>query len=111
MAEKRKNQRTKIIANILIKHNLKKLNGIAYDVSIGGISFVSSQIFEEGDKCKIVVTCEDSIIERSGVIKWRSLVNSVIGMKKYGFGFDEVLLDHQFEEICKNFVEYNHIKN
>jgi hypothetical protein len=102
MEEKRKFQRIKILAPIMVKRKLGKDDAVAYDVSRGGICFVNPQIYEVGDACTIVIDCNEIHITKSGRIMWRGFVGSVDGMQKYGLQFDTILLENELEIIYKS---------
>ncbi len=105
MEDKRKHLRVNIFAFISITRNHKKIDAIAYDVSLGGISFVNSQIFEVGDPCSIEFNYDGFNAKKSGTVRWRNIVSKAVGMKKYGFEFEAVLSDGDFQKICELFIE------
>ncbi|MBP7737665.1 MAG: PilZ domain-containing protein [Spirochaetes bacterium] len=105
MEDKRKHLRVNIFAFIAVTRNHKKIDAIAYDVSLGGISFVNSQIFEVGDACSIEFNYNGFNLKRSGAVRWRNIISKVVGMKKYGFEFEAVLSDSDFARICELFIE------
>ncbi len=105
MEEKRKHLRVNIFAFISITHNQKKIDAIAYDVSLGGISFVNSLIFEVGDPCSVEFNYNGFNAKKRGVVRWRNIVSKAVGMKKYGFEFEAVLSDSDFARICELFIE------
>jgi hypothetical protein len=105
MENTRKCFRANIFSFIIVTRNHKKIDAIAYDVSLGGISFVNTQIYEVGDICNIEFNHNDINIKKSGIIRWRNVVNKLISMKKYGFEFDAILLKSEFEKICELFIE------
>jgi hypothetical protein len=105
MEDKRKHLRVNIFAFIAITHNHKKIDAIAYDVSLGGISFVNSRLFEVGDACSIVFNYNGFNVKRSGVVRWRNIISKAVSMKKYGFEFEAVLSDAEFTKICELFIE------
>ncbi len=105
MEEKRRYFRERIFTFITLARNQKKIDAIAYDVSLGGISFVSSQVYEVGDTFTVAFNNNGVSIKRGGAIRWRNVVNKVVGMKRYGFEFDVLLLESEFEKICSLFIE------
>lgn len=98
MEENRRYCRVQIFTFITVMRNNKKIDAIAYDVSLGGISFVHSRIYEVGDACDIEFKFNGINIKRSGTIRWRNVVNKYIGMKRYGFEFDAILAESEFKK-------------
>jgi hypothetical protein len=103
--EKRKYQRIKILEKIVIKYRLRKIDAVAYNISSGGLNFVTPEIFLIDDTCTIILEKNNIKLEKKIVIRWRKYINDKPGMVNYGSEFDTILSDKDIENICKPSVK------
>ncbi len=93
MHERRRHERFRILADILIIIGKEKINCVAFDVSLGGMSFVSMKPLKLKSACEIYIARNQ--FHRDGTIVSEGAIADKPGMKKYGVQFSVPISQHQ----------------
>ncbi len=93
--ERRIYRRFRILADIKIQVKNQNLMAVAYDISQGGIKFVTPEVIFEGAIC--VIAIKKAKFKYEGIVKWSGYTDNKQNMKKYGIEFTEPLLEDDFK--------------
>jgi len=83
--------RVDILADIIVFNKERKCAAVAYNISRGGICFVTSSKLSEGERYNLYLKKNRNIFETKGTVKWVKHIDPKDDMIKYGLEFKEPL--------------------
>ncbi|HOP62627.1 MAG TPA: PilZ domain-containing protein [Spirochaetota bacterium] len=84
---------TDVLADIIVDNKGRKSAAVVYNISRGGIYFVTSSTLSEGDRCLVYLKKNRNLFQAKGTVKWGRQIDPKDNMFRYGLEFKEPLQD------------------
>lgn len=102
--EKRNYVRFKVLVDAEIQFGGRQLNGVVYDISLGGLQFVTEAEIQGGSTITIALPDLKEIGFRAkATVRWTKAIAQSDGMFKFGIEFEEPLEKIMLKAVLSRF--------
>jgi hypothetical protein len=95
--ERRKYQRFKVLADIVVGYKMEDFDAVAFDVSIGGINIVTTRLMMMGDLCSISITKNKKKFNVYATIRWIKESSDKKNIVYYGLEFNAPITEIEMD--------------